>query len=88
MTKCQQKRAYDNTIQIGDIVYVKLYVRQELIYKLGGKFVEPFTVVEKSNENKYKLENTSRSDNVRGVYVTQIKKKSQGFKNMLLHYLY
>lgn len=74
MTNRQHKKAYDNLIQVGDIVYVKIYVRQELYYKLGVRFVGPYTVVEKINKNKYKLENVSNIDDVRDVPLMQIKK--------------
>ena len=68
----QHKHAKDVKINIGATVYVKIYTRKDLNYKLGPKFDGPYVVREKINDNKYKLERID-SKKVISVHKNNIK---------------
>ena len=42
-----------SNITVGDTVYVKVYARNDLNYKLGPKFDGAYEVIQKRNDNKY-----------------------------------
>ena len=42
-----------SNITVGDTVYVKVYARNDLNYKLDPRFDGPYEVIQKRNENKY-----------------------------------
>ena len=56
MKRSQHEKGKDALIAVGDWVYNKINVRNELNYKLGRKFGGPHEVVEVINPNKFLLE--------------------------------
>ena len=42
-----------SNITVGDTVYVKVYARNDLNYKLGPRFDGSYEVIQKRNDNKY-----------------------------------
>ena len=59
-------------IDVGDKVYMKLRVRNQLNYRLGPKFEGPFEVTERLVGNKFKLRGLD-DDEIRVVHVSQLK---------------
>ena len=59
-------------IVVGDRVYVKINVRNQLNYKLGPKFQGPFQVIEGLIGNKYKVK-CLESEIEKVVHLSQLK---------------
>ena len=72
MKRKVNSRQSKRNIEIGDWVYVKLKVRNQLNYKLGPKFEGPFEVIESLVGNKYRVRNLE--DKVEQiVHISQLK---------------
>ena len=61
----QHKRSKGANIAIGDIVYIKVYNRNELNWKLGPKFHGPYKVIEMAHAGKAKLQNLNDNTEVK-----------------------
>ena len=71
--KHKNTKAKENIVNVGDTVYMKKNVRNELNYKLGRKFQGPYKVLEKIGINKFKLQSCSNEEVTKPVHVSQIK---------------
>ena len=65
-------KSVNREIFMGDRVYVKVRVRNELNYKLGPKFDGPYEVTENLVGNKYKVRSLE-THTERVVHISQLK---------------
>ena len=65
----KQKRG---EIEVGDRVFVKINVRNQLNYKLGPKFEGPYEVLEGLVGNRYRVRKVNE-DLVKVVHISQLK---------------
>lgn len=72
MTKKVNDKQSKRIIQVGDKVFVKINVRNQLNYKLGPKFEGPFEVMESLIGNKFRVKNME-NDADKVVHISQLK---------------
>ena len=80
LKKKQHLRAKTIDIKVGDLVYIKINVKKEINHKLGKKFSGPYRVIEKINNNKYKLQSSINESDIKHVHVSNIKPQSSASK--------
>ena len=73
MKRKHDKKAHDRIPRIGDKVYAKVLAPNELNYKLGKKFLGPYTVTERTGLKKYTITNDEDPNYVRTVHIEHLK---------------
>ena len=73
MKRHHDKKAIDRVPKVGDKVFLKVPVRNELNYKLGKKFEGPFVIKDRIGAKKYIVANESNTEDLRKVHLDHIK---------------